>query len=304
MRTVFFGNHTLGIRSLQALGRLTEVVGVIAHPDDPEDGRVYDSLYLFAKDVGIPAIRGRGRDAPVHAFTHRAKPDLIWIAGYRYLLPPECFDLAPLGAVNLHPSRLPAYRGRAPLNWAILNGETRLALTAHFVDEGVDCGDIIDQMEFDLAIDQDVGDALGLLDPLYTAITERVVGHFLAGTVPRRPQDLAGFPVWPNRNREDGRIDWTRPAGEIRDLVRGVTAPYPGAFTDLGPARLVVWKAAVLASDSDATPGTVLAFTEAGIHVHSGRGTLVVEKFEIEGVSPVPEIAPGVVLGLSGEADG
>ncbi len=303
MRTVFFGNHTLGIRSLQALGRLTEVVGVVAHPDDPEDGRVYDSLFLFAKGVGFPVIRGRGRDARVRDFARQAKPDLIWIAGYRYLLPPECFGLASRGAVNLHPSRLPAYRGRAPLNWAILKGETRFALTAHFVDEGIDCGDIIEQMEFDLGADQDVGDALRLLDPLYTAITERVVGHFLAGAVPRRPQDLAGSRVWPNRKPEDGRIDWTRPAGEILDLVRCVAVPYPGAFTDLGRARLVVWKAAAQGGD-DGAPGTIVAVTDDGLCVRCGHGTLVVEKFEIEGVPPLPELTAGVVLGRGGENDG
>jgi len=303
MRTVFFGNHTLGIRSLQALGRLTEVVGVVAHPDDPEDGSVYDSLYMFAKGVALPAIRGRGRDVHIHTFARQAKPDLIWIAGYRYLLPPECFGLAPLGAVNLHPSRLPAYRGRAPLNWAILKGESQLALTAHFVDEGINCGDIIEQMEFDLGADQDVGDALRLLDPLYTAITERVVDHFLAGAVPRRPQDLASSPVWPNRKSADGVIDWTRPAGEIHDLVRAVAAPYPGAFTALGRARLVVWKAAAQGGD-DGAPGTVLAVTADGVHVQCGRGTLIVGKFEFEGVPPLPELTPGVVLGRGGENDG
>lgn len=303
MRTVFFGNHTLGIRSLQTLGRLTEVVGVIAHPDDPEEGRVYDSLYLFAKGVGFPTIRGRGRDPDVHDFTREAKPDLIWIAGYRYLLPPICFGVAPLGAVNLHPSRLPAYRGRAPLNWAILNGETRLGLTAHFIEEGVDCGDIIEQLEFDLDADQDVGDVLRLLDPLYTEITERVVGYFLAGAVPRRPQDLTGFPVWPNRKPEDGRIDWTRPAGEVRDLVRAVAAPYPGAFSEFGQTRLIVWKATAQ-DGGDAAPGMVLSVTDDGVHVQCGHGTLVVGKYEIEGVPPLPEVTPGVVLGRGGENDG
>ena len=296
MRTVFFGNHTLGIRSLQAPSRLAEVVGVVAHPDDPEDGRVYDTLYVFA-------IRGRGHDARVHAFARQAKPDLIWIAGYRYLLPPKYFGLAQLGAVNLHPSRLPAYRGRAPLNWAILNGEDRLALTAHFVDPGTDCGDIIEQMEFDLSADQDVADVLRLLDPLYTAITERVIGYFLASAVPRRPQGFDGSLVWPNRKPEDGRIDWSRPVDEIRNLVRCVAAPYPGAFTGFGRARPIVWKAASRAG-SDVAPGTVLAVSDAGLHVHCGHGTLIVEKFEIEGVPPLPELSPGVVLGQGGETDG
>ena len=142
MRLLFFGNHTVGVRALAAAAELTEVVGVVAHPPDPEDGLRYESVADFATAQGWPVLRAVGRDAGVAAFVAAQRPDVIWITDYRYLLPAAVVALAPLGAINLHPSLLPKYRGRAPVNWAILHGESELGLTAHRVDDGMDTGDV------------------------------------------------------------------------------------------------------------------------------------------------------------------
>lgn len=243
MRVVFLGNHTVGIKALEAIGETEEVAGVIAHPHDPEDGARYLSVYEFALQRGWNVIRGTGKDPATENFVIAAQPDLLWVTDYRYLLPPSLLSIAPLGAVNLHPSLLPKYRGRAPINWAILNGETILGLTAHFIDEGMDTGDIIAQESFELKEDQDVGDALEILYPLYSALTRRVLTYFRTGQIPRTKQDHRQATTYPRRRPEDGLIDWHKTAKEVLCLIRAVAPPYPGAFTYLNGKRLFIYKA-------------------------------------------------------------
>lgn len=291
VRVAFLGNHTLGVRALETIAETEQVVAVVAHPEDPEDGVRYTSVHDLAVRRGWPVLRAAGRDVALAEFLRGAAPDLIWITDYRYLLPPGLLELAPLGGVNLHPSLLPRYRGRAPINWAILNGETTLGLTAHVVDEGMDSGDVIAQVEYGLGAEQDVGDALAALYPLYVRLTCEVLAHFHAGAVPRSPQDHARATAFGARRPEDGRIDWTQPADWVVNLVRAVARPYPGAFTLHGGERITVWRARRAEADLDATPGAVVALGPAGPLVRCGAG--LVELVEIEGAAP----APGEVLG-------
>jgi methionyl-tRNA formyltransferase len=275
MKVVFLGNHTIGIRALQAVSETEEVTGVVAHPPDAEDGVRYQSVLDFAEKQGWEAIRGTGKDPRTHEFISAAKPDLLWITDFRYLIPAAMIALAPLGAVNLHPSLLPAYRGRAPVNWAILNGETKLGLTGHFVDEGMDTGDIIEQVSFDLGEDQDVGDCLNMLYPLYSSMTRRILGYFRSGKVPRSPQDHSRATVFPRRRPEDGAIEWKQSARSICNLIRAVAAPYPGAFTTLNGKRLIVWRARVVSeAGSSSPPGQVVDVSQREILVQCGEGVL------------------------------
>ena len=259
MRILFLGNHTLGVKTLATLSGRATVAGVVAHPPDAEDGVRYESVYQFASRRGWPVIRGRGKDEAVAQFINMAKPDFLWITDYRFLIPSSVIALAAKGAVNLHPSLLPRYRGRAPINWAILNGERELGLTAHFVDEGMDTGPIIAQYRFALSEDQDAGDALEILYPLYQRITREVLGHLHSASVPSRLQDHRLASVFPARKPGDGLIDWKQPAKKIRDLIRAVAHPYPGAFTFWGTRKVILWKACLEREDAKAPPGQVLS---------------------------------------------
>jgi len=296
VKIVFLGNHTVGVRSLEAIAETEEIAGVVAHPPDPEDGVRYVSVHDHALAHGWPVIRAAGRDSALIEFVAAARADLLWITDYRYLVPRAVLALAPLGAINLHPSLLPRYRGRAPINWAILEGERRLGLTAHFVDEGVDSGDVIVQRSFELGLDQDVGDALAALYPLYTAVTREVLSAFRSGCVPRRAQDHSDATTFPARRPEDGLIDWSKPAPRVRDLVRAVARPYPGAFTSAAGRRLNVWRACTAPGEPAAPPGTVVATTEAGALVRCGAGLLVVSEIEWDGGEPA-SLANGMALG-------
>ncbi len=138
LRILFLGNHTVGVRTIDTLRLHSNLVGIVAHPEDPEDGVRYESVFCEAKKTGIPAIRAAGTSPALKEFIKSICPDLIWVVDYKYLLSKEIIDLAPMGAINFHPSLLAAYRGRASINWAIFRGESRLGLTAHYIDKGMD----------------------------------------------------------------------------------------------------------------------------------------------------------------------
>jgi methionyl-tRNA formyltransferase len=265
VKVAFLGNHTVGVTALATIAQTDEVVGVIAHPFDPEDGVRYQSVFDFAKTRGWPVIRGKGRDSSVEDFLQYVAPDLIWVTDYRYLLPSSVLAKAKLGAVNLHPSLLPAYRGRAPINWAILEGETLLGLTAHFIDAGMDSGDIVAQIPFELAESEDVGDALDKLYPIYEAVTHEVLQAFRTARINRIPQDERKAFTRPARRPGDGLIDWNQSSAQVCNLVRAVAAPYPGAFTYLDRNKVTVWRAVrALNQKQESTPGEVIGFDSAG----------------------------------------
>src|SRR5262249_2507602 len=211
----------------------------------------------------------------------------------------ELLELPPYGAVNLHPSLLPKFRGRAPINWAIINGETRLGLTAHVVDEGMDTGDIIARFAFDLVPPQDVGDALELLYPLYGEISLTVVSYFRGGTVPRTKQDHSLATVFPRRKPEDGLIDWNMSVPAVWNLVRSVAHPYPGAFTTIHGQRLIVWKAAPSprASEREVNPGAIVHTGDGAVHVQCADGLLMLLHIQPAGGSTIAPLQVGDVLG-------
>jgi len=295
MKVVFLGNHTVGVRVLQAMKDLADIIGVVTHPPDPEDGVRYESVFEFARQHQWKTIRGRGRDPETLQFIASLKPDLLWITDYRYLIPRELLTLSPLGTVNLHPSLLPAYRGRASINWAILKGETQLGLTGHFVDEGMDTGDIIEQMSYNITEDQDVGDCLNILYPMYATITQRILSYFRRGTVPITPQDESRATAFPGRKPEDGRIDWSQPARQVLNLVRAVASPYPGAFTTLQGQKLTLWRARVISETMAGSPGSVFDCRRGEIFIQCGMGALSVAKFDWQGPTNLLQI--GACLG-------
>lgn len=298
-KIVFLGNHTVGVRTMRVLAQGADLAGVVAHPVDPEDGVRYESVFAAAKELAAPVIRASGKSDALARFVAELQPDLLWVTDYRYLLPPPILTLPTLGVINLHPSLLPRYRGRAPVNWAILHGETRLGLTAHWVDAGMDTGDIIARRAFDLAQDQDVGDALDMLYPLYEAITAEVLGHLRRGDMPRIAQDAAQASAFPRRTPADGRVEWSRPAAQVWNLIRAVAAPYPGAFTPWQGGAVRIWRAAgIRAFDpgEHPEPGEVRETTgEATLLVSCADAWLRIEKWELEGGAPT--LFPGAVLG-------
>lgn len=297
MRVLFLGNHTVGVKALDAISAGDEIVGVVAHPPDSEDGVRYLSVYDYAINCGWPSIRAKGKDPELLQFIKERAPDILWITDYRYLIPRDAILLAPLGVFNLHPSLLPRYRGRAPINWAIIKGEKRLGLTVHFVDEGTDTGDIIHQISYDLAQDQDVGDALNILYPLYYQVTRKVLDDFKKNKIVRVPQNHAEATIFPSRKPEDGLINWESPALIVWNLIRAIARPYPGAFSTLKGRKVLLWKAGSsnVPHDKKNLPGKVLLVEKGEFHVQCQDGPLFIKDYEFE--EGRTQMEAGAILG-------
>lgn len=298
-RVVFLGNHTVGVRTIRAIADVATVAGVVAHPPDPEDGVRYESVYDHAKQAGWDLTRRKPADDGFTDWIANRNPDLLWITDYRYIVPPEVLEVPPLGAVNLHPSLLPKYRGRASVNWAIIEGEDEIGLTAHFAEEDVDAGDIIAQERVPIRSDEDISDALEKLYPLYDSLTRRVLKYFQQGDVPRTAQNEDEATYYPARHPEDGEINWAASAEDIRNLVRAVTRPYPGAFTFADGYKLMVWAGEIVDGFKGEEPGTVVAAEKTPV-VACGDGGIRITDWTWDGEPG--ELVGGMVLGDSTES--
>ena len=266
-----------GARALGALLACDEeVAAVVTHPDDPVEGNWFESVAEIARVHGLPCLTPSSPNLPEVVDTLRGlAPDLILSVWYRRLLGPELLDLPRVAALNVHGSLLPAYRGRAPLNWVLVNGERRTGVTLHHMTVAADAGDIVAQRSIDIEPDDT---AFTLYERMVKVGVELLLETYpavLAGTAPRIPQDHARATIVPRRRPEDGRVQWAWPATRIGNMIRAVTHPFPGAFVGDGSERLWLWAGSALSRESNAAPGTLLEIAPSrGITVATGEGML------------------------------
>jgi len=276
MKTILLAYHEIGAAALDALvASSAEVVAVLTHRDDPQEGGWYRSVAAEAAKHGIPVFAPEDPNHPIWLERLAAMtPDVLVSAHYRRMVSPEFLAIFPRGGVNLHASLLPRFRGRAPINWVLVEGETETGVTLHEMTDAPDAGPILGQRSF--AIDRD-DTALSLTGKACVA-TRDLLGDLLpkiaSGTAPRTPQDERHATVMPARRPEDGLIDWSQDAERIRNLVRAVTRPWPGAFTHVGDRRFLVWQAETVAGESG-EPGEVLSTDP--LVVACGSGALRIE---------------------------
>lgn len=293
MKVAVFAYQDIGYECLDFLiASGAEIVAVATHEDDPGEEIWFRSVAALARDHNLPLYIPDNPNTPEFVTTvRRAAPDFIFSFYYRKLLGNELLAAAGRGALNLHGSLLPRYRGRAPVNWALVNGESETGVTLHYMVEKADAGDIVAQKR--VAIDfQDT--ALTLYRKLTRAARELMEATYpmlIAGTAPRMAQDHRLATKFGGRRPEDGRIDWDAPAVAIYNLVRAVTHPYPGAFTFYGGKKLLIWQAGVDDQAARAAPGTILDVEAAGFRVAAGKGALRVESVQLEGESEMPASA-------------
>ncbi|HEY1435722.1 MAG TPA: formyltransferase [Thermoanaerobaculia bacterium] len=264
-RIVVFAYSDTGHACLKhLLERGEQVVLVATHRDRTDEKAWFPSVAELARAHGIePVVMENPLDASSIARVRAARPDLIFSFYYRRVLPEEMLEAPPLGAWNMHGSLLPKFRGRAPVNWAVLKGETRTGATLHAMTERADRGAIVDQEAVPIGPDDTAIDVQKRVTAAAVAILARRLDELVAGTARTTPQDEAAATRFGQRRPEDGRIDWTRSAREVHDLVRAVTHPYPGAFTDVFGEKTFVWRSRLpgLAAH-DAFPGQVRAEEE------------------------------------------
>ena len=298
-RCLLFAYHEMGYAGLEALLDLgAPVTALFTHADQPGEEIWWRSCADLARRRSIPVYTPEALDGAWIDRIAALAPDVIYSFYYRNLLSARILRLAPLGAFNLHGSLLPAYRGRAPVNWVLVNGESQTGVTLHHMVARADAGDIVAQRA--IAID-DRDTALTLyrkLVPLGAGLIREFHPLIVEGRAPRRPQDLSKGSYFGRRRPDDGRIDWGWPARRIFNLVRAVTHPYPGAFSFAGGRKVTIWEARIgRDSGAIALPGVVIGEAPGGgIEVAAGDGSVIVIRAQAEGG---PEDSACAVLALA-----
>jgi len=242
MRAVVFAYSNVGDRCLRVLcARGVDVALVVTHRDRAGEVIWFQRVADTAAELGLPVMYGDDPAAPELASAlAQARPDVIFSFYYRAVIPVELLRLAPSGAFNMHGSLLPKYRGRAPTNWAVLNGETETGATLHEMIARPDAGAIVDQIAVPILPDDTGQQVFDKVTVAAEQVLWRSLPALIAGQAPRRANEVARGSYFSGRRPEDGRIDWAQPAARIYDLMRAVAPPYPGAFTEIAGRRLVV----------------------------------------------------------------
>ena len=268
---VVFAYSSVGYECLSVLIRRgVNVKLVYTHEDDPNEEHWFDSVYELAKSNKIPVRT----DAPELEAVREAKPDVIFSFYYRSMLPMDILSLAPLGAFNMHGSLLPKYRGRACVNWAVLNGETEAGVTLHHMTARADAGNIVGQEAVEIGPDETAHDVFKKIIPAAGRLLERCLDDILAGKAEGTPQDESKATKFGRRTPADGLIDWTKSAREIHNLVRAVAKPFPGAFTFHNDKKIMIWKTRLV---DEKISCEVPAFL-----VKTGDGLIEILEWEIE----------------------
>jgi methionyl-tRNA formyltransferase len=287
VRLVFVGTSRFACPALVALAGQHEIPLVVTQPDRPV-GRhaalgpppVKEEALLLGLSVFQPErINGEGALARLRI----AAPEAIVVAAYGQLLKPDVFTLAPLGTINIHASLLPAYRGAAPVHWAIIRGETTTGVTTFLIDEGMDTGDLLLQRSIDIAPDETAGELEERLAQLGAGVIMETVEAVRDGTLTPRPQPEEAASMAPQLSRGDGRIDWESPVRCIHDLVRG-TSPWPGAWTLLEDERVKIHRASMTEIEcGPISPGEIALRTTGRLLVGTGDRLLEVREIQREG---------------------
>jgi methionyl-tRNA formyltransferase len=279
---VVFAYHDIGVECLDALvSRGSRVLAVFTHRDNPEEKIWFRSVAQLARQHGIPVHTPDSVNTPEWiARLREMKPDIIFSFYYRNLICQEILDIPRLGAFNLHGSLLPKYRGRVPINWAVLNGEIRTGVTLHHMVKRPDAGDIVDQEAVSIGPRDTAQDVFIKVTAAARQVVERNLAAIKQGRAPRRPQDESQASYFGGRKPDDGRIDWHADSQQIFNLIRALTHPYPGAFTDVDGRRFFVWWAE-LRTDGAGRPGQVVSV--APLRVAAGRGCLEITKWQWRG---------------------
>lgn len=243
-KIIVFAYSDLGHACLKSLlDRKENVVCVYTHEDKPGETLWFPSVAKLAHANSIPVrtVENLLADTELNYLKSTA-PDLMFSFYYRNMIPASVLSIPRLGAYNMHGSFLPRYRGRAPVNWAVLSGETQTGATLHVMVSKPDAGDIVDQESVNIGLDDTAADVQSRVTRAAVTVIARQIDNLKAGKAPRIPQDETKASYFGRRCAEDGEIDWKWPALRIHNLVRAVTHPFPGAFGDLYGEKTWVWK--------------------------------------------------------------
>ena len=242
MHAVVFAYHDVGVNCLKALLNAgIQVDLVLTHQDDPHENVWFGSVAKLCTEKNIPYITPSANQlADLVPKIQALAPDYIFSFYYRFMIPVQILACAKIAALNMHGSLLPKYRGRAPVNWAILHGETETGATLHIMEVKPDAGDIVGQAAVSIGPDETATDVFGKVSKAAVSVIEEVLPSLLAGVVPRQPNMIEQGSYFGGRKPADGQIHWSQKANQVHNLIRAVAPPYPGAFTEYQGQSMIV----------------------------------------------------------------
>lgn len=280
---VVFAYHNVGVRCLSVLlAQGVRVTLVVTHRDRADENIWFDSVEKLAGAHGLPVIKPENANEPAVVAQIRAlQPDFLFSFYYRNMLGPELLALPRRGAYNMHGSLLPKYRGRVPVNWAVIMGEHETGATLHQMVEKPDAGGIVDQEAVPIGPEDTAAEVFGKVTEAAALVLARALPGLIAGSAGITPQDLSRGSYHGGRKPEDGRIDWTKSAREVHNLVRGVAPPYPGASTQVGATTLRILRTR-LEPDRRPRSGAPGLYFEAGSYFADCGDGKVLQILELE----------------------
>ena len=242
MHAVVFAYHDVGVNCLKALlDAGIQIDLVVTHQDDPHENVWFGSVAKLCEDQKIPYITPDANQLiDLVPQLQKLTPDYLFSFYYRHMIPAELLACARIGALNMHGSLLPKFRGRAPVNWAILQGATETGATLHMMEVKPDAGDIVGQSTVSIGPNETATDVFGKVSQAAVTVINLVLPELIQGHIPRKPNNLGQGSYFGGRKPADGQILWHQTAQQVHNLVRAVAPPYPGAFTDWQGQRMIV----------------------------------------------------------------
>lgn len=311
MKIIFMGTPDFAVGILEALLNAGhEIVLAVTQPDKPKGrGKAmqFPPVKQAALTHNIEVFQPkRVREPECVAYLSSFQPDLMIVAAFGQILSKELLEMPKYGCVNVHASLLPKYRGAAPIQWAVINGDRITGVTTMQMDVGIDTGDILEKKEVPLAEDETGGSLFDKLAKAGASLCVSTIAHIEDGTITRTRQNEAEATHVGMISKQMGQIDWQRPAIEIERLIRGLN-PWPSAYTSLEGKTLKIWKAAVLDMDTQDTAeaGTVVFADKKRMVIQTGAGQLSLQEVQLEGKKRMPvdaflrgfPVKEGMVLG-------
>lgn len=288
MRVVFMGTPDFAVGTLEALLEAGhEVVAVVTQPDKPK-GRGKTLMPTPVKEAAlarmIPVLQPKKVREPEFVETLRKiGPDVIVVAAFGQIISKEILEMPRYGCINVHASLLPAYRGAAPIQWAVINGDKESGVTIMRMNEGLDTGDMIDKVVVPLDENETGGSLFDKLSAAGAKLCAEVLEKLENGTaVFEKQPELSTTDYAAMIDKKMGKINWERPAKEIEQLIRGLN-PWPSAYTFMREKDLKLWTASVVYEEREAVPGEIVEIGKEGILVKTGEGLLLIRELQLEG---------------------
>lgn len=285
MKVVFMGTPDIAVPCLQKIiDEKHEVLAVVTQPDKPK-GRGKKMAMPPVKELAVENNIDvyqpiKARDEEFIKTIKEINPDIIVVVAFGQILPKELIDIPKYGCINVHVSLLPKYRGAAPINWVIINGEEKTGVTTMYMDEGLDTGDMILTKEFKLDDKITAGELHDKMMVEGAEVLKETMDLIEEGKAPRTPQNHEEFTYAPIMDKELGHIDFNKSSREIHNLVRGVN-PWPSAYAIYNEGKMKIWETEVLEEKSSKQPGTILKTDKSGIKVSTNDGVILIKEIQM-----------------------